>query len=327
MRFPAYLSELTKRRGPERIYTRYKDVKDCAESGAGREARRGRGQGRSPRRQHGPARLCLAAPERPRGRPESPEEASGARGQRGSAGTGGVGRAGSGAQARGAGRARPGGDTRGTGRAMPGGTGGDTRGTGRARRGRAGGTHRAVAVAAVAAAGCRARRALCAPRPPLQGFLGRFPLLLLTSAPSQGAADGGGPGPPQPAPGARRRRPLRTSVPPPKASPSPAPRVRRLPPGRASLGGRLRAPAYTAPALFISSRRGLLSEGTGTRNGLFFLLLTLRPAEIFSCFRTSVWNWEHSAEHPGEGSGQQPGLPGLEHAGLQEMLAWVILAH
>lgn len=30
-----------------------------------------------------------------------------------------------------------------------------------------------------------------------------------------------------------------------------------------------------------------------------------------------MWNWEHSAEHPGEASGQQLGLPGLEHAGLQ----------
>nr|XP_041574927.1 laforin-like [Taeniopygia guttata] len=52
--------------------------------------------------------------------------------------------------------------------------------------------------------------------------------------------------------------------------PEPGPPLRTLPPGRASLGGRLRAPAYTAPARSISSRLGLLSEGTGTRKGLFF---------------------------------------------------------
>lgn len=127
-----------------------------------------------------------------------------------------------------------------------------------------------------AAAGYRARRALCAPRPLLQGFLGRFPRLLLTSAPSQGAADGGGPGAGPAAPGHRRRRlpraphlrPATEGIPGPGAGPRLAEPPRRH--RRPSASGRLRAPSYMAPALLISFGPVFLSEGAGTRKGRFF---------------------------------------------------------
>ncbi|XP_072729121.1 uncharacterized protein [Ciconia boyciana] len=223
----------------------------------GREARRGRGEGRSPPPAARPGPALFSSPNRsaPPAAARVPAAAGRARRRRegGRGGEAPAGHAwGDAAGARGAGRSA--GRTRG-GRAGAHGAG--RAGRAATRVGRAGrrgtrvgpspGTYRAVRSAA---AGCRARRALCAPRPPLQGFLGRFPRLLLTSAPSQGAAHGGGPGAGPAAPGDRRCRPPRAPHlrPAARGIPGPGPPPRPAAPARPSLpAAAAAAPRCAAP--------------------------------------------------------------------------------
>lgn len=145
MHFPEHLSELTKRRGPERIYTRYKDVKDCAESGArsgaATELRRGtrdRDEGRFSPPATRPLSALFSTPETLRtfGRRPHPRAGPGG-GERGRRGrddpVGHAWRDTAGAREAGRRTGRTRGRSGRGSRGHPRGTGGDTRGAGRAQ--------------------------------------------------------------------------------------------------------------------------------------------------------------------------------------------------